>query len=258
MNNLIDFSKVDITVKTVRTVEYKDRTNKFVFEQICRDDYGLVFVKNGFLKYTKDGKTININKDEILFIKKGETYTISSDETPYAFYMLAFDIYNDDIPFLNRVTKISHQKKFLELFEEGWLCVSKMNSGYNIILKKILYDIIHNIYQEYYASYTSSASISNIEKAKIYIDTNYKNKITIDEIAKISGFSRSHFKKLFSKYYKTSPSDYITTVRINRAKSMLKSNMFSLSEIATECGFSNEYYFSRVFKNIVGCPPKKY
>ena len=96
------------------------------------------------------------------------------------------------------------------------------------------------------------------DKAKQYINENYRNKITIDELAKISGFSRSHFKRLFTKHYEMPPSDYITMVRIERAKTMLKAKIFSLSEIAEECGFSNEYYFSQVFKRIVGCSPKKY
>ena len=123
MNNLIDFNKVDITVKSVRTVEYKERTNAFVFEQICRDDYGLVFVKNGFLRYEKNNNTTIINKGEILLAKKGETYTISSDETssdnPYAFYMLAFDIHDADIPFFKSITKVSHQKYHLPAFSNS-------------------------------------------------------------------------------------------------------------------------------------------
>ncbi len=100
--------------------------------------------------------------------------------------------------------------------------------------------------------------ILHIWKSKKYIDINYKEKLNIDDLAKIAGFSRAHFKRLFPKYYGVSSSKYILNVRIEHAKSMLESDIFSLSETALECGFSDEYYFSKVFQKEVGCSPKKY
>ena len=77
-------------------------------------------------------------------------------------------------------------------------------------------------------------------------------------MAAASGYSMSYFKKLFKDFYGVAPGEYLTMLRINKAKALLESRLFSLSEIADECGFSSESYFSHAFKRVVGCPPKKY
>lgn len=262
MNNLVNLENVNISVSNVRWFEYRKRKSSFIYEDNSRENYGLVFVENGSLIHKRKGKSTKIGKGDILLLKKGEAYSISNNTLPedgyYAFYIFSFDIENKNIPYIKRVTNTNHYEKFLDLFKEGRRCSLKKNTAHNINMKRIVYEILYNLYLEYYNDYTVSHSMENTEKAKQYINENYRNKITIDELAKISGFSRSHFKRLFTKHYEMPPSDYITMVRIERAKTMLKAKIFSLSEIAEECGFSNEYYFSQVFKRIVGCSPKKY
>lgn len=262
MNNLINLDNINISVANVRSLEYRKRSSSFVYEDNNRENYALVFVENGSLFHNRKDKITKIEKGDILLLKKGEAYTISNNpaakDNCYSFYILSFDIENKSIPFIKRVTKTDHYEKFLDLFKEGRRCTVKMNTAHNLNIKRIVYEILYNLYQEYYTDYTSSLSIENIEKAKNYINENYKRKITIDDLAKISGFSRSHFRRLFTKHYEMPPSDYITMVRIDRAKTMLKSKLFTLDEIAEECGFSNEYYFSQVFKKIIGCSPRKY
>lgn len=262
MNNLINLDNINISVTKVRSFEYRKRKIPFVYEDGCRENYGLVFVENGSLIHNKKGRLTKIEKGDILLLKKGEAYSMSdnpnSKEDYYAYYILSFDIDNKTIPYIKRVTNTSHYEKFLDLFREGRRCTLKMSTAHNINIKRIVYEILYNLYLEYYTDYTVSNSIENIEKAKKYINENYRNKISIEQLAKISGFSRSHFKRLFTKHYEMAPSDYITTVRIDRAKTMLRAKIFTLGEIAEECGFSNEYYFSQVFKKIVGCSPRKY
>ena len=55
------------------------------------------------------------------------------------------------------------------------------------------------------------------------------------------------------------PLEYLTQIRIEQAKSyLINSNIYSISEIADMCGFSDQYYFSRVFKKTVGVSPRDY
>ena len=136
--------------------------------------------------------------------------------------------------------------------------MEKKLPGYKVNARAILYQIFYQIYKEYYANTQLTPVQQSLEKAKLYIDENYMHKLAIDDIAQISGYSRTHFKRLFHQQYGMTPIDYITMVRIEKAKSMLHSDMFYLDEIAEACGFSNEYYFCRVFKKVVGCPPRKY
>lgn len=261
MNNWLNLSEVDISFKEVRPFQYRERNTSFCFKEKSKEKHAIVFMKFGSISYNVDDRIIRLEKGDILLLKKGEAYNAyNSDgpEIPYAFYVVYFDIFEDEIPYFKRLTKVSHYEKFLDLFTKGYDIGKKRGTAYKFILKSVLSEILYNLYKEYYSSKITEPSFLHMEKAKKHIDVHYNDKINIAELADLSGFSRAHFKRLFSKYYNTTPSEYITTVRIEHAKIMLESNIFSLKEIADQCGFYDEYYFSKVFQKKVGCPPKKY
>ncbi len=71
--------------------------------------------------------------------------------------------------------------------------------------------------------------------------------------------SDAHLRRLFASEIHMSPVSYLTTARVELAKSKLISNgEMSIGEIAYACGFSSVYYFSSTFKRVVGCTPSKY
>ena len=82
--------------------------------------------------------------------------------------------------------------------------------------------------------------------------------LTSEHIAAVVGISPSYLRSLFQKSEGISPIRYLNRIRVERAKEMLSSGMFALSEVSTACGFQNVYYFNRVFKSHVGTPPGKY
>lgn len=260
--NIFDLGNLDINVSDVNVIEYKERSRPFVCTTENRKTSGIVFVKHGSIMYHAKNDTFEINEGEILLLQKGETYQISNNtkkpDLPYGFFVISLTVENRNFPFINRVFKPLHYEKYLRLFEKSLDCMERTDLFYRLNVKMVIYELLYNIYRDYYSDEAVSNVRKDIEKVKMFIDSNYQHKITVDDMANISGYSRSHFKRLFSKYYGMSPSEYLTNVRINKAKSMLESNIFYLSEIAEKCGFSNEYYFSKVFKRIVGCSPKKY
>lgn len=79
-----------------------------------------------------------------------------------------------------------------------------------------------------------------------------------NEMCSKSGLSYSYFKELFISKYKMSPVKYITHLKIEYAKELLIIGKYSMSEIASRCGFENAYYFSTVFKKQVGISPTQY
>lgn len=252
----------DITVTDVNVIEYKQRSTPFFTLTKCRKDYGLVLVKAGSLIYNFEDRETIVRTGDILLLNKNETHFVSNNihepDTPYEFYVLKFEISDPELPLLDHINPIRHFDTMLELFRTEYECMEKKLPGYKLNAKAILYQILYQIYREYYAGIRITPVQQNLLQAKLYIDENYMHKLAIDNISRISGYSRTHFKRLFHQQYGMAPIDYITTVRINKAKSMLHSDMFTLAEIAQACGFSNEYYFCRVFKKVVGCSPGKY
>ena len=80
----------------------------------------------------------------------------------------------------------------------------------------------------------------------------------LEEIAASTYLSKTYLSSLFKKETRYSISEYINIVRIERSKSLLMEENLSIIEIANLCGFEDQSYFTKVFKNIVGITPKKF
>jgi AraC-like DNA-binding protein len=92
----------------------------------------------------------------------------------------------------------------------------------------------------------------------IYIQENFHRSITRDHIAERFSISSNHLSRLFRQQGHMTLADYITWVRIDRAKFMLKKYNFKLNEVSVRCGFKDVNYFCRVFKNRTGRTPTVY
>lgn len=104
---------------------------------------------------------------------------------------------------------------------------------------------------------TSSANQYVLNAIK-YIQFNYSHDISIDDVAKSVGVSRSHLYRVFMSNVGKSPIDYLTEYRINEACKLLRTGSLSIAEVAISVGFFDQFYFSRVFKKAMGMPPSKY
>ncbi len=91
-----------------------------------------------------------------------------------------------------------------------------------------------------------------------YINVNYNKKIPLDELARQSGYSKSRFSHVFSEYTGTTPVKYQNDVRLKVSREMLLSTLQSVGEIAFNCGFEDQLYFSRLFKRKYGVTPTEY
>lgn len=91
-----------------------------------------------------------------------------------------------------------------------------------------------------------------------YIRRHLNGTITIEDLAEIAGLNPTYFSNLFSRYMGIPPVQYINKQRIEEAQRLLFSTDDTLYKIARTVGFSDEYYFSRIFKKIVGIAPDHY
>jgi two-component system response regulator YesN len=91
-----------------------------------------------------------------------------------------------------------------------------------------------------------------------YIDANYNKPITLDEVARISHLSVSRLAHVFKEQMGITIIDYLTSVRIERAKQLLLATNQSCTEICFQVGYNNQSYFTRTFKDLVGMPPREF
>jgi two-component system response regulator YesN len=105
----------------------------------------------------------------------------------------------------------------------------------------------------------NSPQTGMIEQAKEYIDRHYTDPgLSLSEVAAHINHSPSHFSTLFSQVTSQTFKEYITQIRLKKAKELLRSTAQTSSEIASQVGYIDPHYFSSVFKKKIGLSPKEY
>ena len=97
-----------------------------------------------------------------------------------------------------------------------------------------------------------------IRTAKKYIQGNYMNPISLEEVSEIVGFNASYFSTLFKKETGSNFLEYLTKVRMDKAKELLKETKLSVSAICEEVGYNDLKHFTKSFSKVAGIKPNEY
>ncbi|MGI8316686.1 helix-turn-helix domain-containing protein [Halobacillus mangrovi] len=97
-----------------------------------------------------------------------------------------------------------------------------------------------------------------IIEAAMYAKNHYSEDISPDDMAEACGMSRYHFTRQFKQATDRTPIQYLTDLRINKAKELLQNTKYSTEEIAALIGYKNANYFNKVFKKVTETTPGKF
>jgi len=97
-----------------------------------------------------------------------------------------------------------------------------------------------------------------ILNACIYISMNIESKLSLEEVANHVYLNTSYFSRLFKSEIGITFIEYVTSLKMDRAKELLDQTTLSVSEISEILGYDNQSYFIKLFKNCVGKTPTKY
>ena len=97
-----------------------------------------------------------------------------------------------------------------------------------------------------------------IEKARVYISRNYKKDLSLESMSREMDMSPYYFSKLFKEVTGTNFVEYVTSIRIRRAKELLREGKSSVKQICQEIGYGDPNYFSRIFKKWTGQTPTEF
>lgn len=97
-----------------------------------------------------------------------------------------------------------------------------------------------------------------IKKATEYIRNNYRRKITLEDVAKAVYLSPCHLSKIFKQELGCTIMEFLTKVRIEEAKKLLRNPQYNVIQVADDLGFKDPGYFTKVFKRSEGITPSQY
>lgn len=97
-----------------------------------------------------------------------------------------------------------------------------------------------------------------IKEAFSFIEQNFQNDISIEDIAAFCGLNRSYFGKIFHEKMGKSPQAFLISYRMTKAAELLKLTTLSIADIGNAVGYPNQLRFSRAFKNIYGISPRQW
>lgn len=90
-----------------------------------------------------------------------------------------------------------------------------------------------------------------------FLEQNYMNNITLDDLCNLTGLSKYYLLRSFTKQKGISPYSYLETIRISKAKKLLKQGILPI-DVALQTGFNDQSHFSNFFKRFIGLTPKQY
>ena len=138
-------------------------------------------------------------------------------------------------------------------------------SGYEMIIKARLYEIIYILYNENLNDKKTSPqnqrekeNALRLKKILSYMKEHFAEKITIKEVSEITSLSESRFMTFFKNQTGTSFIKYLNDYRLEAAAEQLLQTRKSVTQIALENGFENISYFVRAFKSKYNCTPHEY
>lgn len=123
-----------------------------------------------------------------------------------------------------------------------------------LMLERILYIYLYESGMNKVEKSTEQA----IEDTISYMNEHYMQMLTLPVLAKRAGMSEGHFTVLFKKYTGATMTTYMRRLRIGKAKQLFRQTDMTAKEIAQKAGFTDYFYFSRMFRKETGCSPSAF
>ncbi len=249
MNNSIIVTKIN----SIILFESDQLTENISFYFPKINYHELIFHLSGKASINFDNKIHECEKGTLRFLPKGvyKNYAVHRYEPTSC-----IDIFIDsDTPFSDEPLCLQLQNNVAieALFKKAFSIWITKSEGYYHKCLALVYEILFELEKH---EYSPESKLRLIEPAIEFINENFlKDKICIEHLAEISGISQSYLKKLFVKRFGVTPLKYVIQLKINYARNLLLSGMYTSSQVAEICGYSNLHFFSRQFKEYCGISP---
>ncbi len=245
------------------------------------NDMEIIYIKKGRGTITVDLVPFQVSKGDIIVVPPGQLHTIEqfsdySMEYENIIFKLSMlmapqgDICTEDFFQPLKHGKLLPDTRYTKespLYPDLSICLDRIDvicqdfsPGYQLAVKGQLFSFFYALSKSLHSemNHKNNKSLDRLKGLLKYVETNYQEKISIADAARICSFSQSHFMKFFKTSMGMPFTDYLNDYRITMASRLLISSSETVANIAVETGFENLSYFNRVFKRKYRCTPTEF
>lgn len=226
-----------------------------------RNDYYLMYLIKGKMNIELGGNKNVISAGQFLIIKAGTKYFYQSDEGEALCYLWlhftgsrAEALLKEYSIETNRLEYAGIRGELLSLwkrmFREFIINDKYFEKASSALLNEILTELSRGV--------NRIDKKESILKSVVYIHENYSKELSVSMLAEMEELSESYYRYCFKNVTGVTPMQYIIDRRMDAAASMLEKSGMKLNEISEAVGYTDAYYFSRLFKKKFGISPGKY
>lgn len=274
----------DVTFPLIcNSEDRKSLSFKYDVQWHWHEDFEVIVILAGIATVTAGSETITLKEGEGIFINSGVLHSVyaynnahfilrslvfhphllaSIDSVIYQKYLEPV-IKNKCIESIYLKNDITWHKEVLQNILSAWSLYKEAKKGYEVFIRNELSEMLLNIslnqnITENKVNPKILRQSERIKKMLEYIQVHFQEEINLHVLSELIYASESEVLRSFRDTINTTPIQYLSQYRIQKASEMLKTTNLSSTEIAYECGFQSASYFIEVFKKIEKCTPLEY
>ncbi|NLK20557.1 MAG: AraC family transcriptional regulator [Epulopiscium sp.] len=244
----------------------------------CHDHIELHYILSGSCVYKINDNLYTVKKGDIIVLNPNIHHkNILSEEQETLEFLIGFtNIYIKNLPKNHLINEsdvpiihlLKYHKEFFETCNSILLEQQKGDPGNNLMLKALVMKCIILLLRETLwkeqpiefqgCDFESSNKTYIVNRIISFINENYMGEISLGKIANNMYLSSVYISKIFKEETGESPINYLIKTRLKKALEIMETSDLSIKEIAKKVGYSDAYYFSKLFKKYYGYPPSRH
>lgn len=281
-SEIIKYENEFLPVKTSRSTWYS-RPDCYVNH--WHTDFEFIYCSKGHIYYSVNGEEIKITEGEMMFVNSRQMhYTFQKDTVDCETYLLVAhpglydwrvsEKYVKEVtaskvpPYIIMSIDNIREKQIIDCVVNIVRANQKDENGekafgYELEIKALMYKLLMNLAlrvqnMDNPLSSASKKKLETMRRMTGFVQKNYAEKITLDDIAEAGIVCRSQACELFKRYMNKTPIEYLNDYRITKSTDMIAHTDMSITEISLACGFESSSYFTELFHRRMKMTPRDY
>jgi AraC-like DNA-binding protein/mannose-6-phosphate isomerase-like protein (cupin superfamily) len=238
------------------------------FPNHFHDYYVIGFIESGKRHLSCKNKSYDIGPGDLTIFNPKDNHTCEQIDN----WPLDYRCINIKLDVMKKVAYEITNKEYEPYFTENVLFNSDLINSLGELHRMIVREekefkkeeIFFFVMEQLISEYSDCSRVINLQESNMqinaiceFLEDNYTRNITLNELSVLTGISKYHLLRSFTKQKGISPYSYLEAIRINEAKKFLEKG-FSPLEVALKTGFTDQSHFTNFFKKFIGITPKQY